>query len=394
MKKNILIVTDHFYPEEFIINDLAKQWHIDGIYIEVLTQVPSYPFDKIYHGYKNKFYSITDYEGIKVHRIRTILGYRKNVILKIIGYLYYALRASLRILIISKRFDNIFIYNQGPLTNAIPGVSAKIFRNKKITIWTQDAWPDTVFAYGFKKNGLNRFILERFVKWVYRHCDTILISCSGFESILKKYTMGKPLVWCPNWPTIYFKPVKIEKESCVDFTFAGNIGKVQNLENVITGFSLVNSDKKIRLNIVGDGSHLGYLKKIVKENNISNVIFMGRKNVEEMPDIYNRSDFLIISLDNEPIFSLTVPSKFQTYLVAKKPIFSVMNGEVANMVKDNKIGVIADPDDVQDVKKGFEYLINLTESEKLIYIKNMSSFLDNEYNRNIIIKRITDQVLN
>jgi glycosyltransferase involved in cell wall biosynthesis len=52
----------------------------------------------------------------------------------------------------------------------------------------------------------------------------------------------------------------------------GNIGKVQNLENVIRGFALAaKSHDRIRLNIIGDGSNLEALKKIVKEESIANV---------------------------------------------------------------------------------------------------------------------------
>ena len=51
-----LIIGEAFYPEEFPINDLVKEWEKAGYQLEVLTRSPSYPFGKVFKGYKNKLY--------------------------------------------------------------------------------------------------------------------------------------------------------------------------------------------------------------------------------------------------------------------------------------------------------------------------------------------------
>ena len=89
MKKNksVLIITERFYPEEFGINDLALAWRAKGFEVAVLTQLPSYPFDKIYDGYTNKLFQKEKWEGIKIYRVCSLMGYRKNVFLKVLNYL-------------------------------------------------------------------------------------------------------------------------------------------------------------------------------------------------------------------------------------------------------------------------------------------------------------------
>ena len=52
----ILILTERFFPEEFLINDLAAEWRSAGHEVEVLTQVPSYPGDRIFSGYRNRLF--------------------------------------------------------------------------------------------------------------------------------------------------------------------------------------------------------------------------------------------------------------------------------------------------------------------------------------------------
>ena len=80
----ILILVERFYPEDFLVNDLASEWKRMGHEVEVLTQVPSYPFDKIFDGYENKTYQTTmELDDIPVHRVSTIFGYNTSVEVKL-----------------------------------------------------------------------------------------------------------------------------------------------------------------------------------------------------------------------------------------------------------------------------------------------------------------------
>ena len=174
---------------------------------------------------------------------------------------------------------------------------------------------------------------------------------------------------------------------------ASNIGKVQNLENVIRGFALAAKfNDRIKLNIIGDGSNLEDLKNIVKEEDIANVHFWGRRPLKEMPKWFEGSDVLIISLIDEPIFSLTIPAKFQAYLASGKPIYCVMKGEVADLIINNKIGFVAHPNNIDDIKAGFEKFLNTPEKELKSFGINMKSLLSNEFDRNKIIQQMTEEI--
>ena len=90
MNKNnrILIIGERFYPEEFGINDLALEWKNRGYKVSVLTQVPSYPHDKIFDGYKNKLYQKDSWNDITIYRVFSLLGYQKSLLKKNIKLLY------------------------------------------------------------------------------------------------------------------------------------------------------------------------------------------------------------------------------------------------------------------------------------------------------------------
>lgn len=393
--KKLLILCEAFYPEDFIINDLAAYWAEKGYEMEVLTRAPSYPYGKVYAGYKNKLYQQTDFKGIKIHRFPIIPGYQKSSFIKIVNYLNFVFFSLIILLFIGKRFDRIFIYQTGPLTQAIAGVISKKVYKSKLIIWTQDLWPDSVFAYGFKKTKLMQFLLNCLVKFIYKNCDEIIVSCEGFVKKLKTFVPGKKIKYIPNWPIIdecKITPVKIK--AGFNFTFTGNIGKMQNIENVILGFHQFNKlPSDIYLNIVGDGSNLSNLKDLVLKNKIPNINFTGRRPLEEMPSYFEQSNVLILSLIDEPIYEITIPSKFQTYLTASKPIYAIIKGELRDLVIKHEIGIISDPSDIDDIALGFEKLYSLDNISLATMSRNASKLLKSDFSKKENMDKLSEFII-
>jgi glycosyltransferase involved in cell wall biosynthesis len=390
--KRALILCEVFHPEEFLINDLVQRWESDGYELEVLTKVPSYPFGKVYPGFRNRIYQKTTSYGITVHRVAIIEGYDRSVFRKTLNYFTFSVLTTIVLLFIGKRFDRIFVYQTGPLTLATGGlVSKKLYKNK-LTIWTQDLWPDTVFAYGFRETRCRRAILRWFVRAIYRNCDLILVTCEGFIEKIREFVPDKEIIFVPNWPPVDNVPVEsIKLPGDFNFTFAGNIGKVQNLENVITGFSLfARNNPSVYLNIVGDGSNLAHLKAIVEEQKIPNVHFTGRRPLSEMSAYFAASDVLILSLKDMPLFELTVPAKFQAYLTASKPIFSLIRGEVSRIVNKYSIGISSDPMDVAAMAKCYDKFYRSSREDLDNFSRNAAHLLKMYYSKEVLIKKISN----
>jgi glycosyltransferase involved in cell wall biosynthesis len=386
-----LIIGEAFYPEEFLINDLVKEWEKDGFQLEVLTRSPSYPFGKVFEGYKNKLYQKERWGNIIIHRFPVIQGYHRSTFIKILNYLSFVIFGSVIALFIAKRYKRVFIYHTGPLSLAIPAIIIKKISGAPVTIWSFDLWPATVFAYGFKKTKLLSWFLDGLVKWIYKNCENIIVSSQGFVPELKKYVQDKPIYVAPNWSQteniLNQKSSLILEQRKMHFTFTGNVGKVQDLENVIIGFQNA-ALQDAQLNIIGDGSHLEFLKKMVADKRIQNVVFHGRIPVTEISDILEQSDVLLISLMPDPVMELTVPLKFQTYLTASKPIYAIMPGEVNRIVTEYKLGEVAHPSDLDEIANGFKKF-ELSTARKDEIRKQCEFLVSTVYNRKKIIKDIT-----
>lgn len=398
-QKKILIVTEYFYPEEFKINDIALNWKDKGYDVDVLTTVPSYPESKIYNGYKNKFYQKDNWQGVNIYRVKAVTGYKTSLIKKLLKYFSFMFFGSIVSVFIGRRYDYIFGFDVGSLTCMVPAVLLKKFYNKKVTLWVQDIWPDSVYAYGFKKTKILSIMLDNIVKFVYKYTSNFAITSNGFkEKILPYIYDDKDIRYCPNWAdelNMQLKPFNFNTSKKVNFTFAGNIGKVQNLDNIIKAFGTLSDDKldQAQLNIIGDGSNLDSLKNIVKSENYKNIIFWGRKPRDEMYSYFQASDFLIVSLIDKPIFSLTVPAKIQTYIASSKPILAILDGNSANIIKNNNLGYVSGPSNIEGIQKIFIEAINTDKVKIEQFIQNCKHLTNTIFNKDTIINNLLKLIL-
>ena len=89
-------------------------------------------------------------------------------------------------------------------------------------------------------------------------------------------------------------------------------------------------------------------------------------------------------IDKE-IFSLTVPAKTQTYIATGKPIFAVIKGEAADIIKENQLGLVCSPDNIEEIKSIFEIAINKNPEERKIYIKNSEFLTNSVFKKEVIV---------
>lgn len=396
MKKKVLIVSEVFYPEEFKINELAIDWKNKGYDVDILTMVPSYPSSKIFHGYENRWYQKELWNGMNIYRVKAVTGYKNSLFKKLLKYFAFMIMGSFLSIKIGKKYDYIFGFQVGPLTAMVPAIILKQFYKKPVTLWIQDIWPDSVYAYGFKKTKILEFFLNSFVRYVYKNTSSFGISAKGFEKkIIPFLSENKEIFYAPNWADYLDKDlekIRFSYDDKIHFTFAGNIGSVQNLENIIESFGKIDDKylEKVQLNIIGDGSHLEKLQNIVKENSFKNIIFWGRKPRGEIYKYLSASNFLIVSLIDKEIFSLTVPAKTQTYIATGKPIIAIIKGEAADIIRENELGLVCNPDSLEEIKSVFIEAIEMSYEKSKKYIKNSELLTNTIFKKELILDNLLE----
>ena len=113
-----------------------------------------------------------------------------------------------------------------------------------------------------------------------------------------------------------------------------------------------------------------------------------------MASYYKASDFLIISLIDKPIFSVTVPAKTQTYIATKKPILAIINGDTASIIQDNNLGLYADPSKIDAISTLFQRCVDMSQIERKKFTDENDRLLATIFNKEKTIDRLLKLVTN
>lgn len=335
----ILIYSQHFWPENFRINDVAEELSKKHI-IYVISAWPNY---NIVNKKKVFKYGFEKYKNINIIRVPTIKRYKNRYYNIIFNYLSFIIGS---LFIKNKRFqkikfDAVISYATSPIYQAIPAIIYSKRNKIPFFLWVQDLWPNVLKDLDILNNTFFLKILNSLTNYLYKKSDFILAQSPKIRNILKKKYKNTFLVYNPS-NIKRFKPFKILKNKTKKIIFAGNIGKAQALEKLIYYGKLIKKEKiPIKFEIIGDGSNKLNLQKIVKNNNLKNIIiFKSYMNSKDLEKSLMNASGLLVSLGKGEALSVTIPAKFQTYISYGKPIFSFSDNIIADIIKKNGIGFV------------------------------------------------------
>ena len=396
---NILIVTQYFWPENFRINDLAIGLHERGHNISVLTGIPNYPGGRFFEGYGFFRKKSENYNGISIFRIPLTPRGKGTGFGLALNYLSFALSASVwGPFICRDSYDIIFVYEPSPITVGIPALVLKKIKSAPVMFWMQDLWPESLTAAGAVKSKIVLKLFEFLVRMIYRGCDSILAQSRAFiPNILRLAGDSKKVLYYPNSAEEFYQPVIVGAEAPeravmpegFRVTFAGNIGAAQDFETIITAAELIKDQKNIKWVIIGEGRMLPWVKDQVNKRGLSNTVYlMGRYPAEMMPRFFALSDALLVSLKKEPIFSLTIPAKIQSYLACAKPIIAALDGEGAEVVKESGAGLACPAEHPDALSKTVLKMYGMPEKDRQLMGMNGRIYFEKNFERNMLLDRL------
>ncbi|MBP3366716.1 MAG: glycosyltransferase family 4 protein [Treponema sp.] len=310
----LCIFTNHFYPEDFKVNDIAFELEKKGHDVTVITAVPDYPQGKFFDGYGWFRRSREDVNGCHVIRLPIIPRSKGGAKRLVLQYLSYYI-SSFVFTFFHKffyRYDAVFVHLTSPFFIGLAATHLKRRQKIPMVFWMLDLWPESITAAAGILNPLIIKPLTKQVQKVYDNCDAILIGSKGFEkSICEKGDYKDKCIYFPNWCESAELPEDVEKYKSVE-PFAGNIGEAQNLDCVIdVAVEIQKTHPSVKFIFLGDGRAREHLVQKSADNGSlgKTVFFPGRFPIESMPYFMSRASVLLVSLKDELIFNLTVPSK-------------------------------------------------------------------------------------
>ncbi|MDE6379471.1 MAG: glycosyltransferase family 4 protein [Muribaculaceae bacterium] len=366
----ILIVTPHFYPENFKCNDMAFELRNRGHDVTVMTAIPDYPEGRFFDGYGILKKRREKINGVDVRRSLIIPRGNGSSFRIAINYLSYTLFATLKSLWIglTNKYDVIIGHETSPIMVGIPGVIVKRIQKIPMVFWVLDLWPESLTAAGGITNKKIIKPFERLTKWIYRYSDRLLIGSKGYRSsINQKGDFDFKIQYFPNWieeSLANSKTYEVPKlPDGFNVMIAGNMGDAQDIPHIMDA-ALHLRGQKINFIFVGDGRKKDFVEDFVKQNSLEQQVFcIGRFPLEAMPSLFAQASVLFMALKDVSIFSLTVPSRLQAYMSSGKPVVAMINGEGADLINEADCGWSVP---AEDSKALSELLLKLSKEDKII----------------------------
>jgi hypothetical protein len=388
----IAVFTQHYFPENFRINYLVNELKKNNE-IYIFTANPNYNLSKeVINNYKKNFpYKTTD--GNLVILRFPVFFQNKSNLSKIFNYLSYIISLCFYLTFLKKekKIEVIFVYATSPIFQCIPAIYYKFLIKKPLIIWVQDLWPEVLLDLKIPFSNLISSCTRPVINWIYNSCDIILCQSKSFKKEISKLTNNKTLLYENPSDVLNTKFIYNSRKNIFSIVFAGNLGDAQNLDIILKiGHLIKNNKQRIRIYILGGGRKFLFLKSSIKNAKLSKfIILKGNISVDQVSKYYLQSSALLISLVSGSGISKTIPAKFQSYLAWGRPILVCADGEINQIVKKNKLGLVCSSENINKLYYNILLLKNMDYKE----YKKISFNCFNMYKKRYKIFKKTEELI-
>lgn len=374
----ILILSQYCSPEPDSKKvPFAKKLKELGHEVEILTGFPNYPTGNIFEGYRNKWFMREKIDNVDIIRVPLYADHSNSKLKRIWNYLSFALSALFFGVFMVRKPDVIYVFH-APATIAIPAIFFKFIFRSKILYDINDYWPDSLSASGMLNNKRLIKIVHKYCRITYRFFDHINVVTQGYKlKLIEDGVKPQKISVIYNWPHPYgsefsktFETHKHIFESGTTITYAGNIGKAQQLIVLLESFKSVLSKNNelfsnVKLIFIGSGVEKEDLKNFANQNDLNNVYFIDKVPLNELGNFLEATSYHFIHLKKSPLFEITIPSKLYSCLMTSKPIICGVSGETNQIINGSGAGFTFESGNAKELESILIKAHSTADSEKL-----------------------------
>jgi O26-antigen biosynthesis N-acetyl-L-fucosamine transferase len=382
-----LIISDCFYPETKSISR-----HIYDLLKEISNKndhaILIFPKDiNKKNNKKNLYIKNIKYLPIEIKEIKTKNFIQRGLKELILPYKILNLLKKKKI-----KVDKIIVFSPSIFLGLIFRKIKLIFKCKIVLI-IRDVFPNWYIQKN-KWQILNPLIwIAKIILKIQLNYSDIIATQSKYDQIkLKENNPKKKIITIYNWVTK--KNVKQSKK-CFDicrFVFVGTMGPAQNWVRIIDAIEILNYKNFIfEIYFIGTGSKLEFLKfRLKKLIEKKRVYFLNTIKEDKFIDYITKFTVGIISLDEKILFN-NFPGKFYSYLESNLPILADVSPsqEISKIIKKNKLGLVSNPKNKNDLANKMEKFIKKDFSTKNLNIK-YNNIYKKKFLTSVAYKKIKD----
>ena len=386
----------------FFAKNLVKKRHIVRVItgnIDYKNAVPRFNTRKSVH--KN-------YEGVEVVYTPVFTNFRGSFFKRFIFYVSYIFSSLWELLKSSKNTDLIYGVST-PLT--VPFISAIIskFRGVPFIFEVTDVWPDAAIHSGVINNKFIIFCTKKVENFCYRSANEIICLTEGIaQNIKDKGVNTNKIKLITNgvdfdlFNEVDQKKINEQKKSLnIEGKFIGMYlgahGKYNSLDTILNAAAYLKNCDNFIFIFVGEGDEKASLVKIVKDNNLNNVLFYPSIKRNKASEMLAIADYFLLPNLKGSFFEGNLPNKLFDFLASKRPIIVSGKVESGRLVKKINAGVVIDAEEPFQLAESIKSLYKLNPEQRAKMGANGREYVKHNYNRLTHVKdleHIIDNLIN
>jgi putative colanic acid biosynthesis glycosyltransferase WcaI len=356
----ILILGINYFPERTSVapftTGLSEHLAAEGHAVEVVTAFPYYPEWRIWKEYRGRITSKELRGGVEIRRVRHFIPRRASSLSQRLLHDFSFTLAALAAGLASKPCDIIYCSSPPPALALAAWALSRIW-NVPYIIKLTDLASDAALATGILREGMLVRSAQALENLVYRNAQAVVCLCEGFREKLTQ--MGIPaerLRLIPDWgDTEAIRPVasdgsfrganRIAGEKFV-ILHTGNMGKKQDLVNVVRAAALSQSDPSLLWVIVGEGEERALVAEETKGRRLDNLLLLPLQPVAGLRQVYAGADLLLLN-QKAAVKDAVIPSKLLTYMASGQPVLTAAHADsvASRLIREAGCGVVVCPED-------------------------------------------------
>lgn len=402
---NIMFIIGVYPPEgepsAVMAKQIAEHLVSMGHSVTIVCPFPNRPHGEVFPGYKRKWTSVANENGVCVKRVLTwLIGRKRTSINRLLENISFGITSSLKVL--SNRPD-LIILETWPIFAQLPVMFyAKLFRIPVIN-YIKDIYPEVAIASGMMSP-------DSFVSKTLKYIDTaicrnsrqnIVISTTMYDYYIKNRALDPSrmrILW--DWLDLSsICPVQVDgrwrreigiNESDFICMFSGTMGHASGADILADVAGLLKDYKNIKIVCIGEGVLKERIISEKAKRALDNLLVLPFQPRERVCEVQSSSDVLLLTA-SATMGTSSVPSKFITYIAIGKPVIcgTGENSDLSQIVNTNKLGISVLPGSAELMANAILQMTEMDARERLEMGQRARAVALDKYSMETAMKELT-----